>query len=538
MQRVLFVWVCVFLAVPCGARIIYVDADANGANDGSSWANAYNHLQDALADANSHPDVNEIRVGQGIYKPDQNSVDPNGNGDRTATFQLVDSVALRGGYGGLGAPEPNIRDIELYETILSGDLGENDVDIAEPCDLLFDPTRGENSYHVVTAVGINNTSVLDGFTITAGNANHEGASPHYIGGGMSNSDSSPTVKHCTFKRNSARFSGAIDNIYANPEIICCIFSGNSAGSGGAMGNWHSSPMIIKCTFSDNTALALGGGIENFPDSNPTIISCTFSGNSASMFGGGIFNYVNSSPIVTNCTFSGNSADESGGGIYNEWYSDPSITNCIFWGNTAPISPEIYTDGTTSLQVSYSDIQGGWPGLGNIDVDPCFVEPGKWVDVNEPNIVVEPNDPNAVWVDGDYHLKSEGWRLDMNFDPPRWTYDYVTSRCIDAGNPGSPLRNELLTIPGDPGHIWGENLRINMGAYGGTPQASMPPYDWALLGDITNDGIVNGRDFAHQAEGWLINGAEQPGDLNRNGVVDTNDVGLFVADWLETTSWYE
>jgi hypothetical protein len=178
------------------------------------------------------------------------------------------------------------------------------------------------------------------------------------------------------------------------------------------------------------------------------------------------------------------------------------------------------------------------GPGNVDVDPCFVEPGKWVDANDPNIVVEPNDPNAVWIDGDYHLKSEGWRLDMNFDPPRWTYDYVTSRCIDAGNPGSPLGGELLPIPGGPGHIWGENLRINMGAYGGTRQASMPPYDWALLADITNDGIVDGRDFAHQASDWLSSSDEQPGDLNRNGIVDTNDVGLFVGDWLKTTSWHE
>jgi hypothetical protein len=78
----------------------------------------------------------------------------------------------------------------------------------------------------------------------------------------------------------------------------------------------------------------------------------------------------------------------------------------------------------------------------------------------------------------------------------------------------------------------------MGAYGGTAQASMPPYDWALLADITNDGMVDGCDYAHQAKDWLTIAAEQPGDLNRNGIVDTNDVGLFVADWLKTTTWHE
>ena len=80
------------------------------------------------------------------------------------------------------------------------------------------------------------------------------------------------------------------------------------------------------------------------------------------------------------------------------------------------------------------------------------------------------------MDGDYHLKSEGWRWDSVRG--RWDYDDVTSRCIDAGNPGSSLENELLIIPSDPDNIWGENIRINMGAYGGTSEASMPPYNWS------------------------------------------------------------
>jgi hypothetical protein len=68
--------------------------------------------------------------------------------------------------------------------------------------------------------------------------------------------------------------------------------------------------------------------------------------------------------------------------------------------------------------------------------------------------------------------------------------------------------------------------------------SMPPYGWALLADITNDGVVNGCDFAHQAEDRLINGRQQPGDLDRNSFVGVNDVALFVDDWLKTTTWHE
>jgi hypothetical protein len=162
-------------------------------------------------------------------------------------------------------------------------------------------------------------------------------------------------------------------------------------------------------------------------------------------------------------------------------------------------------------VNYCCIQG-WTGnlggVGNFGSDPLFV------------------DPDA----GDYHLKSRGWRWDSNRQ--RWHYDEVTSQCIDAGNPGSPLNAELLGMPDDPDNKWGINLRINMGALGGTAKASMPPYNWTLLGDLTNDGIVNVRDFATQAQYWLRTEGTSPGDLNRNGIVDTADLALLTEDWLK------
>ena len=119
----------------------------------------------------------------------------------------------------------------------------------------------------------------------------------------------------------------------------------------------------------------------------------------------------------------------------------------------------------------------------------------------------------------------------------WTWDNLTSRCIDAGNPGSLPGEELLSVPDDPNNEWGENLRINIGAYGGTAEASMPPYDWALLSDITNGGIVNFVDFAHQANMYTDEGNELPGDLDRNGVVNFSDIVLLVEDWLKTTTWH-
>ena len=132
---------CAFfvLAVICTvarAGVIYVDADASNTNDGSSWANAYWCLQNALAEAQQG---DEIRVANGIYRPDHRAETTGrfgslitASGDRTATFQLINGVTICGAYAGYGEPDPNARDIDLYETVLSGDLADNDVDITPP----------------------------------------------------------------------------------------------------------------------------------------------------------------------------------------------------------------------------------------------------------------------------------------------------------------------------------------------------------------------------------------------------------------------
>jgi hypothetical protein len=141
------------------------------------------------------------------------------------------------------------------------------------------------------------------------------------------------------------------------------------------------------------------------------------------------------------------------------------------------------------------VESGWPGVGNIDTDPCFTEPGYWADANDPNIPVEPNDPNAIWVDGDYHLQSQAGRWDSNSQT--WVIDANTSPCIDAGNPTDPVGHE----PFPNGGI------INMGAYGGTAQASksyfgLPVCETIVAGDINGDCKVNFLDFRPMALHWL------------------------------------
>jgi hypothetical protein len=141
-------------------------------------------------------------------------------------------------------------------------------------------------------------------------------------------------------------------------------------------------------------------------------SCIFSGNSGDA-GGAIINHE-SDASITNCTFSGNSGGQ-GGAIHNSLSSGAQVYNCILWGDSAGMGPEIYAD----CVVSYSDVEGGWAGTGNIDADPCFVNPAG----------------------DDYHL-------------------LAGSPCIDAGDPAySPTPGDT-DIDGEPRAM---GLRVDMGA---------------------------------------------------------------------------
>ncbi len=442
--------VCILAIVPAaaGAKTIYVDDDATGPNDGTSWASAYKCLQDALADANDAPKPVEVRVAQGIYKPDRGAKQTNGN--REATFQLINGVMLKGGYAGLGAPDPNERNVRAYETVLSGDLNGDDVDVADPRDLLNEPTRADNSYHVVTGSGTDNSAVLDGFIISGGNADRLS---HDRGAGMHSTSGSPTLNACTFRSNSADFGGGgMYNENSSPILVDCSFVGNWGWNGGGISNYHSSDTnLINCRFIWNAAVA-GAGMYVYGGSQ-TLVNCIFTANSADSVGGGISKEWGGLTLA-NCTFRGNSA-RSGNALVTNWPCNVKLSNCILWDGGGEIS----NDGPSIVEAAYSNVQGGWPGAGNVDVDPLFADSGYWADANDPNIVVEPNDPNAAWVEGDFHLKSQAGRWDRASES--WVKDDVTSPCIDAGDPNSPVGDEPEPNGG----------RINMGAYGGTKEAS-------------------------------------------------------------------
>ena len=288
--------------------------------DCSSWANACS-LQTALTSAISG---DEIWVAAGTYTPITGT-------NRSATFQLKNGVVVYGGFAGTETLLTQ-RDPTTDPAILSGEIGA--------------AGSGDNSYHVVTgATG----ATLDGFTITAGNA--DGSSPNNAGGGMYNSASSPTIVNVTFSANLAAMFGA------------------------GMYNSASSPVLTNVTFSANQSSMYGGGMFNNIGSNPVLTNVTFSSNQAVYTGGGMQN-SSSNPVLTNVTFSANQATDlwvgGGGGMFNGG-SSPVIHNAIFWGNTdttGSISEkQIYTaSGTPS--VDYSVVEGGYAsGTHIISTDP-------------------------------------------------------------------------------------------------------------------------------------------------------------------------
>ena len=271
-----------------------------------------------------------------------------------------------------------------------------------------------NSSVIIFENGENSTTVLCGFTITNGfnycgggiycsdsspslkNVTISGNTSDASGGGIYCSNSSPSLENVTLSNNDTNEGGGIYCYESSPSLEHVVITSNSADyDGGGIYCHNSSPSLENVTITGNSAsmtYGYGGGICCVDYSSPIIENVTISGNSA-YGGGGIYCYWNSSPSLKNVTISVNSAVDYGGGIYCNWNSAVNILNSILWSN----SPEEIYISSSTVTVTYSDIQGGWAGTGNIDSDPLFVDLGN----------------------GDYHLQS-------------------SSPCIDAGDSASPL----------------------------------------------------------------------------------------------------
>lgn len=313
--------------------ILYVDNDAPLGGNGTSWSSPFRYLQDAVAKASDDSNVKEIHVAGGVYNPDQDEAGNVTPGDRQATFQLISAVSLFGGYAGLSSPEnPDERDVDASITLLSGDLNGNDgPDFAN---------NGENSYHVVSAIRVGSGAVLDGFTVTAGNADVVNVIPNDRAGGMYNEESSAIINNCCFARNSAFwFGGGVFNISSNTQFTDCSFTENRLtanlhGSGGGMHNLWSDVVLVGCTFRQNATAGWGGGLYNI-ESVAVLRGCTFVLNSAtgSQYGGGggLYNHRDSETTAIDCTFSENFGGKQGGAVLN-YFGQVSLLRCRLIGN--------------------------------------------------------------------------------------------------------------------------------------------------------------------------------------------------------------
>jgi hypothetical protein len=250
-------------------------------------------------------------------------------------------------------------------------------------------------------------------------------------------------------------------------------------SGGGIVITRSSPTIRNCIIKGN--IASGGGGLAVGDSDSLVSNCIIAGNRSSLMGmggagrdgGGIICGGQCSPVLRNCTIYGNDAGGYGGGIATGLgrLGRAVLSNCILFGNRASLGANQIVTGPTytpafpmELQVRYclledepNAIVGTTYSLYDcIRGDPLFVSLGYW---DRKDTLSTADD---IWVDGDYHLKSQAGRWDPNSEG--WVEDGVTSPCIDTGDPNSSVGEEPEPNGG----------RVNMGAYGGTAEASKSP----------------------------------------------------------------
>jgi hypothetical protein len=363
---------------------IYVNDDATGLNNGSNWANAFTNLQTALDFAACGVDT--IWVAGGQYFPSKDALgNASPSDNRTKTFYLNSGQKIFGGFAGtetLLAQRTNSV-INAHPSILSGDVNGS-------------YNTNDDVYHVVLSINDNAETILNGFTITSGNATGFGnatvdtkAIKKNGGAGLYAVSSLIKIQTCKFERNNATTAGAIYNEKSDIELNNCFFSQNSATNAGAIFNLKSSPQIVNsgffsnhanlggavynkdtsitffdnCSFANNGANINGGAILNETRSSGSIQNTTFSNNTSTTFGGAVSNTSHSSPTITNSIFTANNANY-GGAIYNIDSSDAHITSCSFYSNTAPNKGGgVYSENNSRVLVSQCLFSGNTSNSG-------------------------------------------------------------------------------------------------------------------------------------------------------------------------------
>jgi predicted outer membrane repeat protein len=576
------------IAAAVSGKTIYVDDDAAGAGNGSSWVHAFSGLQDALAAAVAG---DEIHLAQGVYRPTPG-----------AAFHLVGGAVLRGGYAGLGAPDPDVRHAELYRTILSADLKGDDAEVQHPYDLADEPTRAENSASIIQIGEARAMVFLDGFTLTGAarsaikserasvtitdciftqNVTGENGGAVYSRGGdltlarcafaanwasdrggavYTDAGCRVTATECRFTNNQAGAGGAVACLYADVRMTGCTFERNAARTQGAVQCTAGMLLASDCTFSGNSAaLRRSAPVPNsFPPGDggalgllntrgggceATVIGCRFEGNRAGI--GGAISGCGPSTL-RECLFVGNRADE-GGAISGPYGS--TIRNCVFAGNRAQTGGAVELSGSVSSQ----------SGFVNCTFCANRAESGKAI-AREPRSSLQFMSPVAltnciVW-DGTPEfgtpaegqtVKTEitfsdvlgGWGAgNINVDPCLADPGYWDPN----GTPNEPADDfwvsgdyHLKSQAGrwDPAtRSWVRDAVTSLCVDGGDPNA---PLGAELFphGGFVNIGAYGGT--AEASKSWFggpVCERQIAGDINGDCRVDQTDMDILTRHWLE------
>ncbi len=447
----LTVLVCLLLTLPASAQVIrYVDADAPDGGDGLSWNTAFDDLHVALAAAAADPSIDQLWVAAGTYATGG------------TPFPMLDALHIYGGFAGdetslaERAPDANL-------TVLDGSSGGS----------------------AVVDASADTTARLDGFTITSADTTH----------GLYAQAGSPTIAGCLIVENAAAASGAGAYFASGaPLFIDCEFADNVTGNrGGGMYLAQGQATFANCRFRDNDSFAGGGCGTN--TGAATFINCIWHDNHG-RFGGAAYTFSGALSF-TNCTVTYNQSQTSGGGLY-AFSGSLDVANSIIYGNTASNDPQIHGTAT----VSYSCIEGGFTGAGNIAAEPRFeniggrdlrvIPPSACIDAG--NNVLVPAD--VLDLDGDGDI-TERIPLDHVYQSR-----FVDSTTVsDVGVADPPLYPAI----------------IDMGAY-------------EHLDDCNNNGIPDGIDIAQgtsedcNANGYPDECELDGNDCNNNGIPDDCDLG--------------
>ena len=383
---------------------IYVNQAATGANDGSSWADAFTSLSEALYYANSIASYYNhvaVWVARGVYRPGPIPNVPDPADLRERTFRLDFYVRLYGGFAG-GETRLRDRDWVANPTILDGDQNGDDIGFTN---------NSENSYHVVEISSTINA--VSGFIIRGGNANHPTIDAYRKGGGLYSGVGTPTLTNLLLKENSAVSGGGVaiefsgGEGYGQEEVSAgdmqtaaepfywlgnVTFENNQAYQGGGLWVGNADVFLNRSGFFNNRA-AFGGGIYNI--GRLGVANAVFTDNAASDSGGAIFHDGNAPFLMINASLARNTSPRGGAGSYQQGAA--AIYNSIIWNNHSEAGHAVFINpGLASAKFAASLVQEsggsaawnpalGTDGGGNIDTDPLFASTDLRLSVVSPAV---------------------------------------------------------------------------------------------------------------------------------------------------------